>query len=100
MGFLIDEKRLVFGVETAKTTYAFAVDNLGLLRHLYWGPKLNGLEDFEVPELSELSSNDPILDLTDEEYPVFGGMRYKENCLKVIFAGFTILSNTLVSFTI
>ena len=46
MGFLIDEKRLVFGVETAKTTYAFAVDNLGLLRHLYWGPKLNGLEDF------------------------------------------------------
>lgn len=86
MGFLIDEKRLVFGVETAKTTYAFAVDNLGLLRHLYWGPKLNGLEDFEVPELSELSSNDPILDLTDEEYPVFGGMRYKENCLKVMFA--------------
>ena len=43
MGFLIDEKRLVFGVETAKTTYAFAVDNLGLLRHLYWGPKLNGV---------------------------------------------------------
>ncbi len=25
MGFLIDEKRLVFGVETAKTTYAFAI---------------------------------------------------------------------------
>ena len=22
--------------------------------------------------------NDPILDLTDEEYPAFGGMRYKE----------------------
>ena len=86
MGFLIDEKHLVFGIETAKTTYAFAVDNLGLLRHLYWGPKIDELSDFEVPELSEISSNDPILDLTDEEYPVFGGMRYKENCLKVIFA--------------
>ncbi|MTO09580.1 family 10 glycosylhydrolase [Turicibacter sanguinis] len=33
-----------------------------------------------------MSSNDPILDLTDEEYPVFGGMRYKEHCLKVNFA--------------
>ena len=33
-----------------------------------------------------MSSNDPILDLTDEEYPAFGGMRYKEHCLKVNFA--------------
>ena len=49
MGFLIDEKHLVFGIETAKTTYAFAVDNLGLLRHLYWGPKIDELSDFEVP---------------------------------------------------
>lgn len=86
MGFLVDEKRLVFGIETDKTTYAFGMDNMGLLRHLYWGPKVNGLEDFEVPALSEMSSNDPILDLTDEEYPVFGGMRYKEHCLKVNFA--------------
>ena len=40
------KKRLVFGIETAKTTYAFAVDNLGLLRHLYWGPKIDELSDF------------------------------------------------------
>ena len=86
MGFLIDEKRQLFGLETNKTTYAFAVDNMGLLRHLYWGPKVNNLEDFGVPALAEMSSNDPILDLTDEEYPVFGGMRYKEHCLKVNFA--------------
>ena len=86
MGFLIDEKRQLFGLETNKTTYAFAVDNTGLLRHLYWGPKVNNLEDFDVPALAEMSSNDPILDLTDEEYPVFGGMRYKEHCLKVNFA--------------
>ncbi|MTK21335.1 family 10 glycosylhydrolase [Turicibacter sanguinis] len=59
---------------------------MGLLRHLYWGPKVNNLEDFDVPALAEMSSNDPILDLTDEEYPVFGGMRYKEHCLKVNFA--------------
>ena len=86
MGFLIDEKRQLFGLETNKTTYAFAVDNMGLLRHLYWGPKVNNLEDFDVPALAEMSSNDPILDLTDEEYPVFGGMRYKEHCFKVNFA--------------
>ncbi|WP_195513701.1 alpha-galactosidase [Turicibacter sanguinis] len=86
MGFLIDEKRQLFGLETNKTTYAFAVDNMGLLRHLYWGPKVNNLEDFDVPALAEMSSNDPILDLTDEEYPVFGEMRYKEHCLKVNFA--------------
>ena len=86
MGFLIDAKRLVFGIETKKTTYVFAIDNLGLVRHLYWGEKIDSLDDFDVPPLSEISSNDPILDLTDEEYPVYGGMRYKENCLKVIFA--------------
>lgn len=86
MGFLIDGKRQLFGLETNKTTYAFAVDNMGLLRHLYWGPKVNNLEDFDVPALAEMSSNDPILDLMDEEYPVFGGMRYKEHCLKVNFA--------------
>ena len=86
MSILIDELRLVFGVETAKTTYAFGIDDRGLLRHLYYGPKVNGLSDFDVPILNELSSNDPVLDLTDEEYPVFGGMRYKEHCLKVNYA--------------
>lgn len=86
MSIIVDELRLVFGLETAKTTYAFGIDDRGLLRHLYWGPKVSGLSDFDVPVLNELSSNDPVLDLTDEEYPTFGGMRYKEHCLKVNYA--------------
>ena len=86
MGFLIDEKRQVFGLETNRTSYVFAIDQMGLVRHLYWGAKVNGLADFDVPMLSHWSSFDPVLDLVDEEYPVFGGMRYKEHCLKVNFA--------------
>ena len=45
MSIIVDELRLVFGLETAKTTYAFGIDDRGLLRHLYWGPKVSGLSD-------------------------------------------------------
>lgn len=86
MGIVIDKERLIFGLQTQYTTYAFAVDENGLIRHLYWGNKIAQLADLEVLPLTELSSNDPVLDMVKEEYPVFGGMRYKEQCLKVHYA--------------
>ena len=81
----VDESRKIFAIQTQNTTYAFAIDNIGLVRHIYWGKKISCLEDIEVPILSEFSSNDPVLDIAQEEFPVFGGMRYKEQCLKVRF---------------
>ena len=44
------------------------------------------MEDFEMPELAEVSTNDPVYEITKEEFPVYGGLRYKEHCLKVTFA--------------
>lgn len=44
------------------------------------------MEDFEMPELAEVSTNDPVYEITKEEFPIYGGLRYKEHCLKVTFA--------------
>ena len=85
MGITIDQGRQLFALNTNTTTYAFAVDENGLLRHLYWGQNIPH-QDLDIPVLGEISSNDPILDIVQEEFPVFGGMRYKEQCLKVSFA--------------
>lgn len=85
MDIIVDEKQTLFMLQTNQTTYAFAIDEDGLIRHLYWGKKIYSILDLDVPKLEEISSNDPVLDLVQEEYPVFGGMRYKEQCLKVRF---------------
>lgn len=86
MTVIIDQKRRLFALQTKNTTYAFAVDDQELLRHLYWGKKIDAIADLDIPVVAEISSNDPVLDIVQEEYPVFGGMRYKEHCLKVHFA--------------
>ena len=38
-----------------------------------------------MPVLTEVSTNDPVFEITPEEFPVHGGLRYKEHCLKVTF---------------
>lgn len=107
MGILINEKQNVFGIMTKKTSYIFGVDNNGLLRHLYWGKRINNINDFVMDELVEISSNDPVFEITKEEFPVYGGLRYKEVCLKAEFydkgreivykyLGYDILENELI----
>ena len=86
MSIVINKEKLIFSLQTKTTTYSFAIDDKGLLRHLYWGKRLANLDDLEVPTIYEISSNDPPIQITPEEYPVFGGLRYKEHCLKVSFA--------------
>ena len=39
-----------------------------------------------MPILNEVSTNDPVYEITREEYPVYGSLRYKEHCLKVAFS--------------
>lgn len=41
---------------------------------------------WSCPQLTEVSTNDPVFQITPEEYPVHGGLRYKEYCLKAAFA--------------
>ena len=35
--------------------------------------------------LVEVSTNDPVFEITKEEFPVYGSLRYKEHCLKASF---------------
>ena len=86
MSIVLGTKNKVFLLSTENTSYAFGIDDRGLVRHLYWGKKLTSAEDLEMPVLTEVSTNDPVFEITPEEFPVHGGLRYKEHCLKVTFA--------------
>ena len=81
----VNENKKIFSLKTKNTEYVFGVDNQGLIRHIYWGSKIGFESDFEMKEICEVSTNDPVYEVTPEEYPVFGGLRYSENCLKVSF---------------
>ena len=86
MGIVVNDSQNLFMLQTRSNSYAFGIDNQGLVRHLYWGSRINAMEDFEMPELAEVSTNDPVYEITTEEFTVYRGLRYKEHCLKVTFA--------------
>lgn len=86
MGIVINHSENIFLLQTRSNSYAFGIDDQGLVRHLYWGKRINEVEDFELPVLTEVSTNDPVYEITREEFPVYGSLRYKEHCLKVTFA--------------
>lgn len=68
----------MFLLQTNATSYAFGIDDRGLVRHLYWGKRIDAVEDFEMPVLTEVSTNDPVFEITKEEFPVYGSLRYKD----------------------
>lgn len=85
MAIIINKEENIFSLNTINTSYVFGIDDEGLIRSLYWGRKINHIDDFELIKLEEVSTNDPVYEITPEEYPVYGGLRYKEHCLKVNF---------------
>ena len=86
MSIAMNQKKSIFLLNTRSSSYAFGIDDQGLVRHLYWGEKIESVEDFEMPVLTEVSTNDPVFEITREEFPVYGSLRYKEHCLKAAFA--------------
>ena len=86
MSIAVSTKNNVFLLSTRSTSYGFRVDDQGLVRHLYWGKPIPSVEELELPSLTEVSTNDPVFEITREEFPVHGGLRYKEHCLKATFA--------------
>lgn len=86
MSIAVNQKENIFLLNTKSTSYAFGIDDQGLARHLYWGKRIDSVEDFEMPVLTEVSTNDPVFEITKEEFPVYGNLRYKEHCLKAVFA--------------
>ena len=85
MGIVINELKNVFALQSKNNSYVFGIDNMGLVRHLYWGSKIENVDDFDMPTLVEVSTNDPVFEITKEEFPVYGSLRYKEHCLKDSF---------------
>ena len=86
MSIAVSTNGNIFLLSTESTSYAFGIDDRGLVRHLYWGKKIPSADELEMPQLTEVSTNDPVFQITPEEFPVHGGLRYKEHCLKAVFA--------------
>lgn len=86
MSIVVNSKNNLFLLQTKANSYAFGIDDQGLVRHLHWGRRIDSPDDFEMPKLTEVSTNDPVFEITKEEFPVYGSLRYKEHCLKVTFA--------------
>ena len=103
---LVNEAKNQFSIQTKSTSYIFCVDQSGLLRNLYWGKRIDSVDDFECLQLQEVSTNDPVLEITPEEFPMYGGLSYKQHCLKAQFCngnrglfykydGYNLSNNTL-----
>lgn len=76
----------VFALQTKNTSYVLGISESGILENLYWGKKIEHVEDF-VGE----SSKNPTINMQEpqnirEECSSFGGMRFKETSLKATFS--------------
>ena len=56
MSITVGTKDNVFLLSTQNTSYAFGIDDRGLVRHLYWGKKIPSAEELEMPVLTEVST--------------------------------------------
>lgn len=99
------EATRVFILDAGKVSYAFGVNEQGMLQHIYWGEHVDG--DFAAPHtLPDWSSFDLGSTLTPQEYPGWGAAYYSEPSIKATFpdgnrdlilhyAGHRIAGNTL-----
>lgn len=65
-------------INTENTTYAIGVDDTGIVRHLYWGSRIDD-ESLEIPDIWDTNSNHSDMDNAVTEYTAFGGKMYR-NC--------------------
>jgi alpha-galactosidase len=79
-----DTGRAFWIIHTHRTSYGFGLDRLGYLEHMYWGPRLHSVDDFESPEV--IADNNYRELVTREEFPAWGDFKFNEPCLKVTFA--------------
>ncbi|KAI8971654.1 alpha-galactosidase [Mycotypha africana] len=78
----------VWCITTQNTSYIIGVDKkTGVILNLYWGPRLATFADIDLPitVADERSSQDPAITSAAEEFPVFGGLRYGLDTLRVKF---------------
>lgn len=85
MSIRVLEER-VFVLETKCVTYSFCVDSRGILRHLYFGKKIERAEDFLAVDEGSKSGHYLYVDAAMEELSSFGMTHYRETGLKVAFS--------------
>jgi len=80
---LNDEKK--WFLETKNATYVIGVDENKNLQHLYWGEKFPYISDYPRALLRQDLPFDNFEQIIKEEFSPWGGIRYKEPGLKVIY---------------
>src|SRR6516165_6357374 len=66
-------------LNTEKSSYTLGIDKDGLVLQTYWGPRLQTLADIpEPPHPLARAAQEPNPSNLPEEYPVYGGLRYRE----------------------
>lgn len=78
-----DAASQVFRLDGGGVTYAFGVNQTGMVQALYWGPKLGNADRLRAVAPPELASVDPSQSVTPQEYPGWGGGLYTEPTLKL-----------------
>lgn len=84
MGVTVKEEKL-FALHTKNTSYVFFLDDDGILVHLYWGKKIERLDDFDTSTMEGEQGYHPNIDKKMEECSSYGMMRYKEASMKIEF---------------
>ena len=80
---LNDEKK--WFLETKNTAYVIGVDEDKNLQHLYWGEKFPYISDYPGVLVKQEFPFDNFEQIIKEEFSPWGGIRYKEPGLKVIY---------------
>lgn len=76
----------LFLLKTRHSAYGFCADREGLLRTLYWGGRIDRIEDLKNEPVSWEQGFHPLNDVKREECSSFGSMRFKEASMKVRYA--------------
>lgn len=84
MGITVKEDKL-FALNTKNTSYVFFLDDDGILVQLYWGRRIDRLEDFDTSTMTGEQGYHPNTDKKREECSSYGMMRYKEASMKLTF---------------
>lgn len=75
--------QLLWILRTRTTDYVFGLDHNGVVQHVYWGASLPLISDYGEPGPFGFANLENTQGIGQDEYPVWGGLRFNEPCLKL-----------------
>ena len=73
--YLTDKKLWI--LETSHTSYVIGINETNYLQNVYWGGKLTSDADLQTAHTAKNYPFENSDNITTEEYPSWGGMRYQ-----------------------